>query len=364
VLPNEESRTWLAFVDSFFKFRDLRRYLHTYWHILASPTRNTLALAEEGNSAAAFQFLQTSLFIYTVAVISKLITGGLIVSQVVIPLILLISFANFGAIFYWFARRKSPRPRSGREFLILCSYSVGLAIPFAALVEILQPHATSFLVAHTSSFWLPLLVFTVVLLLLMAPLYLYVLRVWGRFWELRKRTVFLYLLIAGLVQMVIAVPAGFAWVSLRPPPALKQVQEQALAAVRRSNAQLAVGDRLNSWNEQLSQASELAAEGNYSDFNAKIESIGKDDGASIRQQFASVTKDLHDGPYILELLSETGDAAVALADVVKSNPLPYDGPPDVVLSEMTTLRDAITGFREALDRLNREMSIPQVTISP
>jgi len=188
VLPNEESRTWLAFVDSFFKFRDLRRYFHTYWHILASPTRNTLALAEEGNSAAAFQFLQTSLFIYTVAVISKLITGGLIVSQVVIPLILLISFANFGAIFYWFARRKSPRPRSGREFLILCSYSVGLAIPFAALVEILQPHATSFLVAHTSSFWLPLLVFTVVLLLLMAPLYLYVLRVWGRFWELEALT--------------------------------------------------------------------------------------------------------------------------------------------------------------------------------
>lgn len=341
VLPSKDGRTWLTFADSFFKFRDLRRYLRTYGHMLASPTRNTLALSQEGNLGKALQFLQTSVFIYTLAVVSKLITGGLIVSQLITPLLLLVAMGSFSAMFYWLARRKSPRPHSGRDFLILCSYSVGFTLPVAGAVQAFQ------LKALTP--W-RLLALAIAVIIVAIPLYVYILRVWGQFWELPKRKVFLYLVIVALVQMVVAIPASFAWISKRPPP-----------VVRRANTSLAVIDQLSSWDSQFYEASRLINEANFSAFNAQAESIGQS-GSSVRMRFASVPNDLEDGKYIFDVLGETGDAAVAWADVVKTDPLPFEGTPEEVVRKGSTLANAVTHFVEALNKLSRAMKFPEVVL--
>jgi hypothetical protein len=199
VLPSEDGRSWLAFVDSFFKVREFRRYLRTYMHILASPTHNTLALAQESDLAEALHFLQIRLLIFTLLVTSQIITGGLVVSQLVIPLLLVVTMGNYMGLFYELARSKSPRQRSGRDFLILCSYQIGFTMPVATALQAFQ--------LRTRAPWL-LWSSLIVLIIVSPPLYVYFMRIWAEFWELPKRKVLLYAFIAAMVQTAI----GFLFV--------------------------------------------------------------------------------------------------------------------------------------------------------
>jgi hypothetical protein len=195
-----DGRTWLQFADSFLKVKDRGLYLRTYGRILASPTRNTLALYAEGNPSGAFQFLQTSLLIYTLAVLSRVISGGTIVSMVAIPAMLLCSQAMFLSMFYWLARRRSQSGRSGHEFLILSAYCTGFTLPIAAALQAFQ----------TIEPVLGLLA----LLVACVPMYVYALRVWADFWELTKPRVFLYLFAATIVNTVAWIAAGLAYAIL------------------------------------------------------------------------------------------------------------------------------------------------------
>jgi hypothetical protein len=204
-LTAASGRTWLEFVDSFFRLRDRGLYLRTYCRILGSPTRTTLALYAEDNPSGAFQFLQTSLLIYTLAVMSRVITGGPIVSMVAIPAMFLCSQAIFLAVFYWLARRKSQSGRSGHEFLILSAYSTGFTLPITAALQAFQ---------IMEPLWGML-----ALLVACIPMYTYILRVWADFWRIRKRRVFLYLVAATMVNVVIWVAAMIAFVVLILTPA-------------------------------------------------------------------------------------------------------------------------------------------------
>jgi hypothetical protein len=200
LLSAADGRAWLQFADSFLKVKDRGLYLRTYGRMLASPTRNTLALYAEGNPSAAFQFLQTSLLIYTLAVLSRVISGGPIVSMVAMPVMLLCSQAIFLAVFYWLARRKSQSGRSGHEFLILSAYCTGFTLPIAAALQAFQ-------VIEPALGLLALFVACI-------PMYVYALRVWAHFWELRKRRVFVYLVAATMVNTVTAIAAGIGYAIL------------------------------------------------------------------------------------------------------------------------------------------------------
>jgi hypothetical protein len=337
VLPSEAGRTWLTFVDSFLKFRERARYLRTYRRILASPTRNTLALFAEGDAAEAFEFLQTSLLIYTLAVVSQLFTGGALVSELVIPLLFLVGNGSFLAIFYGLVRRRSPRPQSGHDFLILSAYSTGFTLPFAAALQ-------AFLRVEP---WLGLLPVAVASI----PLGVYVTRVWAEFWNVPKRKVFLYLFILSMVSTVVATVFGVFWAFAHPP-----------AEVRTTKAVL---EQLVSWNTSYYHVSPLLdeqnfREQNFSEFNSEILKVGQS-GASVRTRFASVPDDLDDGEHLFDLLIEAGDSAVAWADVIETDPPPYRGTPEQVLRKGTTLTDAARRFVEALNKVNRAMEFPQVS---
>jgi hypothetical protein len=205
VLSDATGRTWLQFADSFLKVTERGRYLRTYGRLLASPTRNTLALYAEGNPTGAFQFLQTSLLIYTLAVLSRVISGGTVVSMVALPVMLLCSQAIFLALFYWLAHRKSRSGRSGHQFLILSAYSTGFTLPIAAALQAYQT---------AEPLWGLL-----ALLVACIPMYVYALRVWARFWQLSKRRVFAYLLVATMVNTIVWIAAGVAYALLFLVPA-------------------------------------------------------------------------------------------------------------------------------------------------
>lgn len=197
LLPGTNERTFVAFADGFLKVQERWRYLRTYGRILRSPTDNTLALYDEGDAPGAFAFLQISILLYTLLVISKVFDGGPLVSELAVPVILLLSMSLFLAIFYRLAQRRSSSGRSSRDFLVLSAYTTGFTLPFAAALELLPSMMSGALpIAMT--------------LLLVVALYVYLLRIWSRFWELRKRTVLGYLIVASLTSNVTAWIVGFA----------------------------------------------------------------------------------------------------------------------------------------------------------
>lgn len=355
VLPTEDRRTWLLFVDSFLRIGDRWRDVRTFARMLASPTRNTLALFESGDAAAAFKFLQLSVFVYTLAVITPFFAGGVLVSQLAIPLMLVVTMSTFLAILYRLARRKSPLARSGHDFLVLSAYSVGFTLPIAGALQAFQ-----LAVARTK----PLLS-VVPVLVAVIPLGIYSLRVWAAFWGLSKPSVFRSMLITSAINLFIAVPAGVSFALLVKPahnsplsvplPAVPEVDRRALAE---AEAQLLVFEQLGAWSEQFNRVRLLLGERRFPDVNAEVVAIGAS-GRDVRTRFASVPRDISDGQRIYDLLVETGDLAVAWADVVRDDPPPFTLE-DQRQGKDRRLTDTITRFVESLNRTNRAAGFPEV----
>jgi hypothetical protein len=179
---------WLSFYDTFLKLDERRRYATTFARILRSPTKNTLALAQEGNSHRAFKFLEISAFIYTLAVLSTMLSGGLM-QELAMPVFLVITWSISLGLLYAMARRRSPLPRSSREFLVVNSYFMGFTLPVYSAISVLQ--------AARPVLGGLLFLATVV------PLFIYMLRVHRAFWGLRGRTVLFYLLVSSFTGGIV-----------------------------------------------------------------------------------------------------------------------------------------------------------------
>jgi hypothetical protein len=198
---------WMSFIDSFWNLREWPTYVRTYRRILNSPTRNTIALFEEGNSTAAFLFLQKSTFLYTVAIFANIFGGGAIFSELVVPLLLLASMSAFLAMFGFLARRKSGRGRTNLEFLTLASFVSGFTIPLSIPLEFLLIFAPLSLSAR------------LLVAVLLIPLMLYVVRVWAYFWDLPKSRIFAYLMIVGLTGSTASFLIALVTLFVLLPPA-------------------------------------------------------------------------------------------------------------------------------------------------
>jgi hypothetical protein len=179
---------WLSFYDTFLKVNERRRYAATFGRILRSPTKNTLALSAEGDSRQAFKFLEISAVIYTLAALSTLLSGSLL-QEVAMPVFLVITWSISLGLFYAMARRKSPQPRSSREFLVVNSYFMGYTLPIYSAIFVLQ----------NASLVLGGLLF----LATIVPLWIYMLRVHKAFWQLRGRTILFYLFVSSFTGGIV-----------------------------------------------------------------------------------------------------------------------------------------------------------------
>jgi hypothetical protein len=179
---------WLSFYDTFLKVQERKRYAATFGRILRSPTKNTLALAAEGNSRQAFKFLEISALIYTLAALSTLLSGSLL-QELAMPVFLVITWSISLGLLYAMARRKSSQQRSSREFLVVNSYYMGYTLPIYSAIFLLQ-NARPVLGG-------------LLLLATIVPLWIYMLRVHKAFWQLRGRTILLYLLVSSFTGGIV-----------------------------------------------------------------------------------------------------------------------------------------------------------------
>jgi hypothetical protein len=179
---------WLSFFDTFLKLDERKRYAATFGRILRSPTRNTLALSAEGNSRHAFKFLEISAVIYTLAALSSLLSGSLL-QELAMPVFLVITWSVSLGLFYAMARRKSPQPRSSREFLVVNSYYMGYTLPIYSAIVVVQ-NAVPVLGA-------------LLFLASIVPLWIYMLRVHKAFWQLRGRTIVFSLLVSSFTGGIV-----------------------------------------------------------------------------------------------------------------------------------------------------------------
>jgi hypothetical protein len=179
---------WLSFYDTFLKVGERKRYAATFGRILRSPTKNTLALSAAGNSHQAFKFLEISALLYTLAALSSLLSGSLL-QELAMPVFLVITWSISLGLFYAMARRKSPQPRSSREFLVVNSYSLGYTLPIYSGIFLLQ----------NASPVLGGLLF----LATIVPLWIYMLRVHKAFWLLRGRTILFYMFVSSITGGIV-----------------------------------------------------------------------------------------------------------------------------------------------------------------
>ena len=160
----------------------------TFGRIVRSPTKNTLALTAEGNSSQAFKFLEIGALIYTLAALSTMLSGSLL-QELAIPVFLVITWSISLGLFYAMARRKSPQPRSSREFLVVSSYYMGYTLPVYSAIFVLQnasPALGALLVLAT-----------------IVPLWIYIVRVHKAFWQLRGRTILFYLFVSSMTGGIV-----------------------------------------------------------------------------------------------------------------------------------------------------------------
>jgi hypothetical protein len=179
---------WLSFFDTFLKVDERRRYAATFGRIVRSPTKNTLALTAEGNSSHAFKFLEISALIYTLAALSTLLSGSLL-QELAIPVFLVITWSISLGLFYAMARRKSPQPRSSREFLVVSSYYMGYTLPVYSAIFLPQNASPA----------LGGLLF----LASIVPLWIYIVRVHKAFWQLRGRTILFYMFASSIAGGIV-----------------------------------------------------------------------------------------------------------------------------------------------------------------
>ena len=179
---------WLSFFDTFLKVDERKRYAATFGRIVRSPTKNTLALTAEGNSSQAFKFLEISALIYTLAALSTMLSGSLL-QELAIPVFLVITWSITLGLFYAMARRKSPQPRSSREFLVVSSYYMGYTLPVYSAIFLLQ----------NASPGLGALLF----LATIVPLCIYIVRIHKAFWQLRGRTILFYLFVSSMAGGIV-----------------------------------------------------------------------------------------------------------------------------------------------------------------
>jgi hypothetical protein len=121
------------------------------------------------------------------------------------------------------------------------------------------------------------------------------------------------------------------------------------AWVKRVSAQLDI------WRTQGGQIQAALKRRDFQTANAAILSLGES-GQRVRTRFSDVPDDVVDAQQVFRDLVAAGDAAVAWALAIRTDPPPFTGDPQVQLRKGRKLADRAVAFSMAFDRTVRQIN--------
>ena len=192
------TNSYAFLADSFFKLRDIKRYVFFYWRLLTSPTKNTIEAFEAGRLIDGVRFVEFSIGVYllgfSVSGLDELISDNEIVQTLGQSVWTFVTYTVTFTLFYLAMRNKGTHARTSREFILFACLTTGFTLPpsIAALMGGIAG--------------------ALVLFALWVPLTLYLVRTWRYFWGASGRRVFWTLMCCYMVGVVAdALLQGLVW---------------------------------------------------------------------------------------------------------------------------------------------------------
>ncbi len=195
-LGEQPANAYLLFVDSFLKIGDLRRYAGRYARILRSPVAATLEMFETSTLSDALRFLEYSVGILVLIFLSRvLVFPGDLLSGFLTNVYFVLA-QSVGLLLHYRLAVIWVRRRGFAEFMRLAAIFYGFTLPISGLLQAVS-------LSHRTAGSILFLIFT-------APLLVYAVRVWKRFWDLPAWAVFLLLFFSSLLGLLV----GLAFIFL------------------------------------------------------------------------------------------------------------------------------------------------------
>lgn len=194
---------------TFLHLREWRIFFRTFFRILRSPTRHTIEIFEEGDSASTLKFFEIAVLLSTLTIFTIFAGGNNFVQEFIFPLYYVAMAVIFIYVLFWLARRKSNIERTTREVFHLYMLQVGFSSLLIFGCLLLAEYAHIFFI-----FLLPFLTISV---------FIYSVRIWKYFWRLSTRRTLFYIfnssVIPGIaVALILFLPFGYNPFFVDPGP--------------------------------------------------------------------------------------------------------------------------------------------------
>jgi hypothetical protein len=191
---DESSNPYILAAESMFKVSAIKNYLEFYRRILKSPTKNTIHSFEAGRLSDGIRFLEYSAAAYLLAIAIAgyaLFGENELVQTVVQPVFLFVTWTVSYTLYYLAMRNNGSKRRTPREFLFFLCLTLGFTLPMA----ILQFSGV---------------IGSLIFIVLIIPMYIYLVRAWKYFWGASGARVFWSLLwctiLGGIAGILILIP--------------------------------------------------------------------------------------------------------------------------------------------------------------
>lgn len=188
-----QSGTVHLFVDSFFKLNEIRAYVVTYLRYFRGPVSEATRNFESATYSDALRFLGYSVSIFLTIGVSRLIIfrTDAIISNLILSLVLLVTFLLNMNVFFNMVKRDSSYVRTSREFIEFWCWVIGFTLPIVAVGYFIQS--------------IDQMIGVFALLILVIPLFPFIINAWSRFLHMPRTIVVAYLFASSAVSGIIAV---------------------------------------------------------------------------------------------------------------------------------------------------------------
>jgi hypothetical protein len=186
---------YVFLADSFFEFGTMKQYLLFFGKLIRSPTRNTIEAFEAGRLVDGVRFLKYSLGLYaigtTVAGLDKIFSDNEVGKVIGQSLQVFVLYMVTYSLYYFALRRKATIQRTRHQYILFACLTTGFTL-------------LTFMLGFVP------LVGGIIQLILIVPLYVYLVRVWRYFWGVSGKRVFWTLMacncggaVAGFIVMLL-----------------------------------------------------------------------------------------------------------------------------------------------------------------
>ena len=165
---------YVFLADSFFEFANMKRYLLFFGKLILSPTKNTIEAFEAGRLVDGVRFLKYTLGLYavsiTVAGLDKLFSDNEIGKLIGQSLQVFVLYMVTYTLYYFALRGKATIQRTSKQYILFACITTGFTL-------------LTFMLGSVP------VIGGIIQLVLLVPLYVYLVRAWKHFWGLSGKRV-------------------------------------------------------------------------------------------------------------------------------------------------------------------------------